>query len=286
MKLFEGISPSDIPYIKKSTYSGRWDIEPPTSIKELPDIYNELTDEIDGGIYLEYHNKLKILNSFNKLTKIGTDLLFIGNPLLKYIDGFDNLKEVGGSIHIHTCDELIHISGFSMLDEVGIDISIESNQNLTYVTGFDNLTKIVGNLYVRDNSKLISISIPKTLIKSILFVDSGIYTMFGIIKHTSPEKFINDIRLIKDCIDKFDPEIHPDIVVQQIIENLELWGEPDNIEYIMKHILSKGDYWGYIPLSFNQYIDEQYHHLHNPKYKKTGVYSIAKVATGRYLGTF
>ena len=259
LKLFEGISQSDIPYSDKSYH--KLHISIPSDLTELPEIYTQLTDEITGSLTLKGNHNLKIIDSFNNLIKIGRGLYLSTNQNLTHITGFNNLSIIGNG-----------------------SLNFIDNPNLTHITGFDNLTEIGKLLNIIDNSKLISMSIPYTIIKSADYKKYYINDGYRVFK--SPQKFINSPIIIQECIDKFNPAIHPDVVVKQIIENLELWGEPDTITTIINHILSKGDYLEYIPEQFYEYVDDHYHHLYNAKYANTGARGIAKMNTGRYLGMF
>ena len=293
LKLFEGISPSDIPY--SSIYNYKYKsiddymldilVDDTKIFRTLPEIYNQLTNEVNGCIFIGGNSKLELITGFNNLTEIGTYIKIFDNPKLTQIKGFSNLNKIGGYLLIQSNPNLTHISGFNSLTKIYGHLFLRYNPKLIYVTGFDNLTESAGNLYVEclDGSpKLISMSIPYTIIKSVGEVSFS-YSEF---RFNTAKELINSPDTIKDCIDKFDPAIHPDVVVKQIIENLELWGEPDTIEYIINHILSKGDYWEYIPESIKQYVEEKYHHLYNAKYANTGARGIAKMNTGRYLGMF
>ena len=248
LKLFEGVSPKDIPHsshYNKHIIDKYIFIKTPRKLTELPEIYNELTDEITGHI------------------------------------------------SISDATNLTHINNFKNLTTVGEYLSINNNHRLTYITGFNNLISVKG-VDIIDNHKLISMSIPYKLIKSTYYKYGNSIcsnppnpnNQNHYLRFQSPKKFINYIDIIQECIDRFDPAIHPDIVVKQIIENLELWGEPYTITTIINHILSKGDYLNLIPEPMNQYVDDHYHHLYNAKYAKTGARGIAKMNTGRYLGMF
>ena len=239
LKLFEGISPSDIPYsdFLKNGYGKkeRLHIKIASLKTKIPEIYNQLTNEITGSITIR-------------------------NMTSKTINTFKNLEKIG------------------------LDLSLEYNEKLTLLTGFDNLTKIRGTLYLVCNPKLILMSIPYTIIKSaydnkmkIILSDNRTNSIIAI------NDIINHPEVIQDCMYKFDPVIYPNKVVEQIIQNLELWGESDTINTILDHILSKGDYWEYIPYTEKFY---EYHHLYNAKHANTGIRSIAKMTTGRYLGVF
>ena len=286
MKLFEGISPSDIPYSKIGDFSMVLSIKIPKRLKKMPEIYNQLNDEITGGIYIEENPNIKTINSFNNLTKVRT-LSLSSLPELTYVSNFNNLTYIIGVLSIQVNPKLTYISGFVNLKKTNGGVAIYRNPNLTHISGFDNLFEIDGDLYLNDNPKLILISIPYTLIKSVKYNNYRyIHIIFDTYKISSPQKFINNPDLIQECIDKFNPVIYPDIVVKQIIQNLELWGDPETIKTIINNILSKGDYWEYIPEQFKQYVEEKYIHLYDAKYANTGIRSIAKGATGRYLGMF
>ena len=293
LKLFEGISQSDIPYSYYDDSYTKLNIYVSPDIKELPKIYNELTDEITGYLEIENNQELTHITGFDNLTIINDNLKIYFNPNLTHITGFNNLTEIHGNLDIQNNQELKYITGFNNLTRIWGWLPIINNPNLVYITGFNNLTKISDRLYLRGNSKLILISIPHTLIKSTYFDYTNNQNMYfnsypgnQTYRLPEPKKFINYPDTIQDCIYKFNPTIHPDVVVKQIIENLEIWGEPDTIKTIINHILSKGDYWKYIPESFKQYVEEKYIHLYNAIYANTGARSIAKMTTGRYLGTF
>ena len=279
-----------------------------SDITDLSEKYNKLTNEITGYINIDKNKYLKIIDNFNNLTEIGTyitidknqelthitgfynlteigeHIFIIDNHKLKYISEFPNLKKIGTILNIRNNNSIQKITGFNNLTEINEVFHIEKNLNLTYIIGFNNLNKIGIRLNLWDNPKLITMSIPYTLFKSPDMVSIEINNNKYLFK--SPKQIINHPDIIKCCIDKFDPGVHPDIVVKQIIENLELWGEPDTNKTIINHILSKGNYLELIPESMIQYVEERYHHLYNAKHANTGARNIAKMTTGRYLGTF
>ena len=214
----------DIPHCYTNIHE-QLSIKIPEGIKELPEIYNQLTDEVNGYLFIE------------------------NNQHLKYINSFKNLTEIGGQLSIYDNKELTHITGFNNLTKTGI--SIRNNKNLTYVTGFNNLNSS-DELTIRGNNKLISLSLPHTIINSFDYSDSHLH-IFNL-----QEELINHQNTIQDCIDKFNPLIHPDIVVKQIIENLELWGEPNTINIVVNHLLDKAPHLAdVIPIEFlNSYHNQ------------------------------
>ena len=237
--------------------------------------------KLNDLLWINYNHDLHTINGFNKLEYIN-DIWIKRNIRLHTINSFNELHTIKNSLQISYNESLENIHGFNKLKIINSHIEICDNDNLKYITGFNNLTEIGGYISITNNPKLISMSIPHTLIESTkrnISIGDDEYSY-------SPKYFINHHYIIQDCINKFDSSIHPDIVVKQIIENLELWGEPDTITTIINHILSKGDYWDYIPESFKQYVDDHYHHLYNAKYANTGARGIAKMNTGRYLGMF
>ena len=223
--------------LKLKGYISRITISP--DIQELPEIYNQLTNEIIGCISILDNLNLKTINSFNSLNKIEYTLNISNNPNLTQITGFYNLTEIGSWFAINNNLNLTHITGFNSLTIMNDDVFIGNNPNLTHITGFNSLTEIKGSLHILGgNSKLISMSIPYTLFNSQIL---GEY----------PKNFINGQHRIQECIDKYDPSIYPDIVVKQIIENLELWGEPETINTIINHLLDKAPHLAnVIPIEF------------------------------------
>ena len=302
LKLFEGISQSDIPYSVMDSLS-YLNITIPSDIKELPEIYNQLTNEITGQLEIKSTKQLSSLKNFNNLTKIGYNFIIQFNDKLKDLNGFDNLTEIGGYLSISGNNRLKTILGFNNLNKISLgslnidsninltivngfkkiyniigEFSIEYNPNLIYITGFNNLTEINGNLNLFSNNKLIVMSIPYTIIKSVYYKLGINYER--IYRFTSPESFINHPDIFQDFINKFDPDIHPDIVIKQIVENLELWGSYETKTKIYEYMKDL------ITIEQIELLPDIYKHKWNPKYANTGARGIAKMNTGRYLGTF
>ena len=213
-----------------------------------------------------------------------TDLILFKTNLIECPIEFNNIKnEITGGIRVTNNKNLKFINNLSNINKSIVTFIAIGNPNLIGIVLPDNL-KIKETIYIDNNPSLIYLSTPKSIISG-----CGKYTDFTfneVMYDMNPNSLVNHYNLTRDLVEKFNPAIYPAIVVKQIIENLEAWGEPETIKTIINHILSKSNYLDLIPESMKQYVEEQYHYLYNAKHANTGARSIAKMTTGRYLGTF
>jgi hypothetical protein len=81
-----------------------------------------------------------------------------GNPALRRVEGFTNLKSIKGTLTIAGNAVLDSVAGFASLESIGGDFRVAGNPLLTNLDGFSRTVTVKRDFVVSDNAKLTTLS--------------------------------------------------------------------------------------------------------------------------------
>lgn len=113
------------------------------------------------GISISRNPLLKNINGFNNLETVSESFSIQGNPLLENASGFSLLREVGVFFSLNDNDSMTNLNDFSSLEVLlgGGSLSIKQMDGLVDLTGLSSLTALhEGRLEISDNRNLTSLN--------------------------------------------------------------------------------------------------------------------------------
>jgi hypothetical protein len=125
----------DLEPLNKIIKVGTLEVSRTTNLESLKGLENLNTIDFIQMVSNYSLTNIDALKSVTKLERIN----ILGNPLLKHIDGFENLIEVTIFVRFIANDMLENIDGFSNLTHIGTDFKLSASPSIINLNGLSNL---------------------------------------------------------------------------------------------------------------------------------------------------